>query len=49
MKNYVTAVPRAAGDTEAQAKIVRMFSGGTWLKLHQQFQPTVPVPAGIRG
>jgi polar amino acid transport system substrate-binding protein len=57
VKSFVTDVPHGfavkKGNTELLGKIndglKQVISDGTWLKLHQQFLPTAPVPAGFRG
>jgi polar amino acid transport system substrate-binding protein len=57
VKSFVTDVPHGfavkKGNTELLGKIdaglKQVISDGTWLKLHQQFLPTVPVPAGFQG
>ena len=57
VKSFVTDVPHGfavkKGNAELLGKIdaglKQVISDGTWLKLHQQFLPTVPVPAGFQG
>ncbi|WP_328447247.1 MULTISPECIES: ABC transporter substrate-binding protein [unclassified Amycolatopsis] len=57
VKSFVTDVPHGfavkKGNTELLGKIdtglKQVISDGTWLKLHQQFLPTAPVPAGFQG
>jgi polar amino acid transport system substrate-binding protein len=57
VKSFVTDVPHGfavkKGNTELLGKIdaglKQAISDGTWLKLHQQFLPTAPVPAGFQG
>ncbi|MDT7800274.1 MAG: polar amino acid transport system substrate-binding protein [Actinomycetota bacterium] len=57
VKSFVTDVPHGfavkKGNTELLGKIdtglKQVISDGTWLKLHQQFLPSAPVPAGFQG
>ncbi|WP_410595766.1 transporter substrate-binding domain-containing protein [Amycolatopsis sp. lyj-23] len=57
VKSFVTDVPHGfavkKGNAELLGKIndglKQVISDGTWLKLHQQFLPTAPVPAGFQG
>ncbi|MEV7093871.1 ABC transporter substrate-binding protein [Amycolatopsis sp. NPDC051045] len=57
VKSFTTDVPHGfavkKGNTELLGKIdaglKQVISDGTWLKLHQQFLPTAPVPAGFQG
>lgn len=57
VKSFVTDVPHGfavqKGNAELLGKIdaglKQVISDGTWFKLHQQFLPTAPVPAGFQG
>jgi polar amino acid transport system substrate-binding protein len=57
VKSFVTDVPHGfavkKGNTELLGKInhglEQVISDGTWLRLHQRFLPTAPVPTGFPG
>jgi polar amino acid transport system substrate-binding protein len=57
VKSFVTDVPHGFAVKKGNADLLRkiddglkqVIADGTWLKLHQQFLPTAPVPAGFRG
>ncbi|RSM35461.1 amino acid ABC transporter substrate-binding protein [Amycolatopsis balhimycina DSM 5908] len=57
VKSFVTDVPHGFAVKKGNADLLRkiddglkqVIADGTWLKLHQQFLPTTPVPAGFRG
>ncbi|NBH02470.1 ABC transporter substrate-binding protein [Amycolatopsis sp. SID8362] len=57
VKSFVTDVPHGFAVKKGNADLLKkvddglkqVISDGTWLKLHQQFLPTAPVPAGFQG
>ncbi|WP_439384675.1 ABC transporter substrate-binding protein [Amycolatopsis lexingtonensis] len=57
VKSFVTDVPHGFAVKKGNAELLKkvddglkqVISDGTWLKLHQQFLPTAPVPAGFQG
>ncbi|RSD19811.1 ABC transporter substrate-binding protein [Amycolatopsis eburnea] len=57
VKSFVTDVPHGFAVKKGNADLLKkvddglkqVIADGTWLKLHQQFLPTAPVPAGFQG